>query len=321
MESNSVKAVKRRKLLTQLKAQSYLQAFTLTGVLFLLVFAYMPMVGIIIAFKDYEAFGGIKGMFTAPWVGFKYFREFYNDLLFWDIIRNTIVISLLKMVFTFPAPIIFAIALNEVRNQAVKRTVQTLSYLPHFISWVVVYGIFFSFLNTQTGVVNQLLILLGIVEKPVQFLASTGWFYPLVVVSDIWKGMGWWAIIFLAAISGVNPELYEAAIVDGAGRLKRIWHITLPNIKGTIVVVLIMSVGNLLGGGIGGSNFEQSYFFGNPVNYRMSEILQTYTLKMGLAQGRFSYASAIGLIQSVISVILIFTSNRLARKASGTSLF
>ncbi len=310
-----------RKLFLDLKNQAYLQLFAVAGLAFMLVFSYIPMTGVIIAFKDYKATGGILGFFTSPWVGLKYYEEFFKDKAFWDLVKNTLTISLLKMAFTFPMPILFAIALNEMRGQRIKRIVQTVSYLPHFISWVVVYGIVFSFLNTQTGLANQLLLALGLVKEPVQFLASPQWFYTLAVVTDVWKGMGWWAIIFLAAISGISPELYEAAIVDGAGRLKRIWHITLPGIKGTVVVVLIMSIGNLLGGGLGGSNFEQSYFFGNAANYQRSEILQTYTLKMGLAQGRFSYASAIGLLQSFISLALILGSNRLAKKISGTGLF
>lgn len=310
-----------KKIFIKLKLQIYRQVFVWMGLVFLFIFSYIPMVGIIIAFKNYKVASGFIGFFTSEWVGFKYFIEFFNDINCWLIIRNTIVISILKLVFTFPVPIIFAITLNEVRNQKFKRVVQTVSYLPHFISWVVVSGILFSFLNEQNGLINQWLVLLNITDKPISFLSQPKYFWPMLVISDIWKGMGWWAIIFLAAITGVDQQLYEAAIVDGTTRLQRIWYITLPSIKGTIMIVLILSLGNLLGGGLGGSNFDQCYLLGNALNYHVSEIIQTYVLKMGLAQGRYSYAAAVGLMQSIISLILIYTTNYLSGKLSEVSLF
>lgn len=313
--------VGRKKFLRKLKSQAWLQGFALMGILYLIIFSYIPMVGIIIAFKDFKLTSGIIGFFTSKWVGFKWFNEFFTDITFWPIIRNTISISLLKIVFTFPIPILFAITINEVRNQKVKRVVQTVSYLPHFISWVVVSGMIFSFLNEQNGLINQVLIRIGLIDKAVPFLADPKYFWPMLVISDVWKEMGWWAIIFLAAIAGIDPTLYEAAVVDGAGRMRRILSITLPSIKGTIIIVLILSLGNLFGGGLGGSNFDQAYLLGNPVNNSVSEILQTYTLRMGLAQGRYSYATAIGLLQSVISLVLIYSSNFFAKKASGVGLF
>nr|WP_256992527.1 ABC transporter permease subunit [Paenibacillus sp. XY044] len=316
VNSGSAKRVWRR-----LRQQKFYQISVLIGIAYLLVFAYVPMVGLIIAFKNFKLSSGIPGFFTSEWVGFKWFLEFYHDISFWQIIRNTVVISLLKILFTFPIPILFAIALNEVRKEGLKRFAQTASYLPHFISWVVVSGMLFSFLNSQNGVVNQLLMAVGLIDKPMSFLASASYFWPLLVLSDIWKEMGWWTIIFLAAIAGVDPTLHEAAVVDGAGRLQRIMYVTLPSIKTTIIVVLILALGNLFGGGLGGSNFEQAYLLGNPVNNSVSEIIQTYTLKMGLAQGRYSYATAIGLIQSVISLTLILVSNYSAKKASGVGLF
>ncbi len=312
--------LKKTAFMKSFKKQFELQVFAIIGIIFLIIFSYIPMAGIIIAFKDYKLTSGLLGMFTSEWVGLKYFREFVNDINFTMVVRNTIAMSMLKLVFTFPIPILFAIALNEVGNQKVKRVVQTVSYLPHFISWVVVYGMIFSFFNQQNGLINQLLVKMGLISDSLLFLAEAEYFLPLVILSDIWKGMGWWAIIFLAAISSVDPCLYEAAIVDGAGRIRRIWNITLPSIKGTIIIVLILSLGNLLGGGLGGSNFDQAYLIGNKANFRASEILQTYTLRMGLAQGRFAYAAAIGLLQSVISVILIYSSNFFARKITGEGL-
>ncbi len=303
------------------KKQKTLHFFVWIGLLFLLVFSYTPMFGILMAFKNYSITSGIKGIFTSEWVGFKYFIEFYNDYMFFTIVRNTLVLSILKIIFTFPVPILLAIMLNEVKNMTYKRIVQTVSYLPHFISWVVVLGLSFTMLSTDVGLINKLLVSIGIVDKPIPVLTDPDYFWGLAIGTAIWKEAGWWAIIFLAAISGINPTLYEAAQIDGAGRLARIWHITLPGIKGTTVVVLILTIGSMLGGGLIGSNFDQAYLFGNPSNNSTSEIVQTYAFKVGLAQGRYSYAAAIDLVQSVISVILIFSSNYIAKRVTGSGLF
>ena len=216
---------------------------------------------------------------------------------------------------------VLAILLSEVKNLKFKRFVQTISYLPHFISWVVVAGIAFAFLSTDVGMVNKALQGLGLIDKPLDVLTNPNYFWGLATGSAVWKEMGWWTIIFLAAIAGINPSLYEAAQIDGAGRLARIRHITFPGMKGTIVVVLILTIGSILGGGLVGSNFEQAFLFGNSINNSTSEIVQTYAFKVGLRDGRFSYAAAIDLIQSVISVILIFSSNYIAKRTSGSSLF
>jgi len=303
------------------KKQKVLHLFVGLGIVFLLVFAYTPMFGIIMAFKQYSISTGIKGIFTSEWVGFKHFDEFFNDYLFGAIVRNTLALSILKVLFTFPAPIVLAILLNELKNLPFKRVVQTISYLPHFISWVVVVGIAFAFLSTDVGIVNKALIGLGLIDKPLDLLTNPNYFWGLAVGSAMWKEVGWWTIIFLAAIAGINPALYEAAQIDGAGRLARIRHITLPGMQGTVVVVLILTIGSILGGGLVGSNFEQAYLLGNSINHSTSEIVQTYAFKVGLRDGRFSYAAAIDLIQSVISVILIFSSNFISKRVSGSSLF
>lgn len=310
-----------RRLWKRFKKQGTLHAFVGMGIVFLLIFAYTPMFGILMAFKDYSISDGIAGIFTSEWVGFRHFDEFVHDYQFGMIVRNTLVLSLLKVLFTFPAPILLAILLNEVKNNGFKRVVQTISYLPHFISWVVVVGLAFSLLSTDIGMVNKLLMGLGLIDKPLDILTNPNSFWGLAVGSAVWKEVGWWTIIFLAAIAGINPSLYEAAQIDGAGRLARIRHITLPGMKGTIVVVLILTIGSILGGGMVGSNFEQAFLFGNSINNPTSEIVQTYAFKVGLKDGRFSYAAAIDLIQSVISVILIFSSNFIAKRASGSSLF
>lgn len=302
------------------RRQLPLQAFVLIGLAYLFVFSYIPMFGLIIGFKDYDIVSGISGMFTSPWVGLKYFREFFTDPILPELVRNTFMISLLKLIFTFPAPILFAIMLNELRGSAFKKLVQTSSYLPHFISWVIVSGIAYHFFSTN-GIINSLLMSLHVIDEPIGYLNDPDLFWGFAVISDIWKEMGWWTIIFLAAIVGVNQDLYESAQIDGAGRLKRIYYITLPSIAPTIVVVLIMALGNLLGGGLSGSSFEQSYLFGNAMNSSHSQIIQTYTFKVGLSQGRYAYATAVGLLQSLISLVLVFGSNFVSKKISGSSLF
>lgn len=312
---------RRSYMFKQFKRQKVLHLFVGLGMIFLLVFAYTPMFGIIMAFKNYSISTGIQGIFTSDWVGFKHFNEFFTDYRFAEIVKNTLALSLLKILFTFPAPIILAILLSEAKHLRFKKLVQTVSYLPHFISWVVVAGIAFSFLSTDIGLVNKVLMTTGIIDKPLDILTNPDSFWGLAVGTAVWKEAGWWTIIFLAAIAGIDPTLYEAAQIDGAGRLARIRHITFQGMKGTIVVVLILTIGSILGGGLVGSNFEQAFLFGNSINNSTSEIVQTYAFKVGLRDGRFSYAAAIDLIQSVISVILIFSSNYFARKTTGSSLF
>mgnify|MGYP000607414644 CR=1 FL=1 len=324
MEAETIKAemaINRSSVWKRFKKQRSAHFFVWIGLMYLFVFAYTPMFGILMAFKDYSIVTGIKGIFTSEWVGFRYFIEFYNEYKFYNIVRNTLALSFLKVVFTFPVPILFAIMLNEVKHLPFKRVVQTVSYLPHFISWVVVLGLAFTFFSSHVGLVNQVLLAWGWIEDPLPILTGSSYFWGLAVGSAMWKEAGWWAIIFLAAMAGINPALYEAAQIDGAGRLARIWHITLPGIKGTVVVVLILTIGSILGGGLVGSNFEQAYLMGNANNNDTSEIVQTYAFKVGLAQGRYSYAAAIDLVQSIISVILIFSSNYIAKRFSGSGLF
>jgi len=300
--------------------QRHLQLFTLLGIAFLIIFSYIPMVGILMAFKNYDISTGVKGLFTSEWVGLKYFVEFFTDYNSLNIVRNTLVLSLVKMVFTFPLPILLALIVNEIKVGSVKRLVQTASYLPYFISWVIVAGFCQIFLQSN-GVINSLLISLGVANEPLQFLTGSKYFIPIAVITSCWKDMGWWAILFLASMASVDPSLHEAAQIDGAGRIKRILHITLPGIRATVTVVLILALGNLLGGGLGGSNFDQSYLLGNPGNNDVSEIIQTYVMKVGLSKGRYAYAAAIGLCQSVISVLLVMTSNFFSKKVTGDGLF
>lgn len=311
---------KKKSLWQRIKKQGALQVFVWSGLFYLLIFNVIPMFGLIMGFKDYSISTGIKGIFTSEWVGLKYFKEFVTDYKFGKLVRNTVALSVLKLIFTFPLPILFALMVNEIRRLKFKKLLQTCSYLPHFISWVIISGISYQFLS-QSGVFNTLLMKFHLISAPIRFLTDADLFWGMAVGLDIWKEMGWWAIIFFAAITGISQDYYEAAQIDGAARLQRIFYITLPCIKSTIVVVLIMTMGNLFGGGLSGSNFEQCYLLGNDVNADTSSIIQTYVFDVGLSKGRYAYATAVGLIQSVISLILIFVSNFSSKKLAGSGLF
>ena len=299
------------------KEQLTLQILALICMVFLLIFNYIPMFGILMAFNNFKPKYGLMGFFTSPWVGLKWFNELFSDPAFLPLLGNTVGLSALRILFTFPTPILFALALNEVGNMGIKRVVQTVSYLPHFISWVVTQGILMAMLNMQTGVFQQAMINFGWIDSAQPIMTSAKYFWGMYIVTDIWKETGWSAIIFLAAVTGVDPTLYEAAVVDGASRMQRIWHITLPSIKGTISIMLIMSLGSLIGGGL----FEPCYLLYNTLNASKSEVLQTYTLKMGITNGRYSYGTAVGLFQSIISIILVLLSNTISKWISGIGLF
>ncbi|SFQ45969.1 carbohydrate ABC transporter membrane protein 1, CUT1 family [Caldicoprobacter faecalis] len=296
----------------RLKEQKYLYMMVIPGVIWMIIFNYIPMYGIIIAFKDYNI---ISSFFEAPWVGFKHFLDFFRDDWFPIIMKNTVGISLLKLIFGFPLPIIFALFLNEIQNSTFKRTVQTISYLPHFLSWVVLGGILITWLS-ESGMINELLVNMGILDKPVAFLGEPKYFWWIATISDIWKGLGWNSIIYLAAISGVDVELYESAIVDGAGRFRRMWSITLPSISGTIAILFILAVSGLLN-----SNFDQILVLRNPLNAPSSEVIDIFVYRMGIQSARFSYATAVGLFKSVIALMLLLLANWVTRKLTGKSLF
>lgn len=303
------------------KRQWQLQVFVYLGLLWLILFCWAPLFGILMAFKNYNIRTGIGGIFTSEFNHFKHFKDFFSYYNFNGILRNTIILSITKLLATFPAAILFALLINEVRISGIKRTLQTVSYLPHFISWVLVYTISTYMLGEQSGLVNEFLKKIGIIQKSIPFMSSDDTFYGLAIFLSLWKTTGWNAIIFLASITNVDPTLYEAAAVDGAGRLRRIWHVTLPGILPAVVTVLIINVGAMIGGGMGGSNFEICYMFGNVANVRTSEIIQTYSLTQGLMNGRFAFATAVDVCQSVISIILVVSSNWVAKKVSGSGLF
>ena len=296
--------------------QRDLQIMVIPAMVLVILFAYLPLYGLIMAFQDFRL-GDVIG--RSRWVGFEHFRMFFNSPDFWLIMRNTAVISLLKIVIVFPTSILLALILNEVRSMAFKRTVQTISYLPHFVSWVVVAGIALDLMSPH-GSINSILLSLGFIDSPIIFMADPRFFWGIVVISDIWKGVGWGAIIFIASIATINPELYQAASVDGAGRMRKLWHITLTGMKPTIIIMLILAVGSVIPSG-----FEQIMLLTNNLRnvmvYERAEILDTHIFRVGLVNMRYSYASAIGLFRSVISVALLLSVNFLAKKFFDESLF
>lgn len=296
----------------KLLSQKYLQLMVLPGVIWMFIFNYIPMSGIVIAFKNFKI---TKPISKAPWVGLEHFTEFFTDPNFSDIMINTLGISLLKLLIAFPLPILFAILLNEIRHARFKKTVQTISYLPHFISWVVLGGLMITWLS-ETGMINEIMVKFGVISQPIAFLANPKYFWGLTVISDTWKEMGWSAIIYLAAISGIDQQMYEAATVDGATKVQKIIHITLPAIKGTIAIMFILAVANMLS-----SNFDQIFILKNVLNSSRSEVIDTYVYQMGMRAGRYSYATAIGLFKSVVAMILLLTANYTTKKLQGRSIF
>lgn len=290
-----------------------IQAMVLPGILFLLVFSYIPMYGLIMAFQHYDI-GQLVGF--SQWAGLKHFTDLFRDSSFPKIMTNTIGISMLRLVLGFSAPILLAIMLNEFRDGLFKKTVQTVSYLPYFISWVAVSALVMQFLSSDGGMLNNILMSLNIIKEPVLFLGEPKYFWSIIALSGIWKDTGWSAIIYLAAIAAIDQELYQAASIDGAGRFRKIWHIVLPGIKPTIVIILIFSLGSMMNAGL-----DQVMLLGNYAVSDVSEIIDTYILKAGVRQMRFSYGTAIGLFKSVTNFILLFAANFICRKVSDTSLF
>lgn len=287
-----------------------LYVFLLPALLYFLIFHYVPMYGLQIAFKNFMANQGIWG---SPWVGFDHFTRFFNSYYFWRLIKNTILLSLYQLLL-FPLPIILALSLNELKNGAFKKWAQTLTYAPHFISVVVVVGMIVIFLDPVNGLVNQIITLFG--GDQIRFLDDAGWFRHIFVWSGVWQTLGWSSIIYLAALAGINPELHEAAEVDGASKFQRILHINLPGIFPTIIVLLILNIGSFMSVG-----FEKVLLLQNSLNSATSDVIQTYVYQAGLLEGQYSFAAAIGLFDSLINIALLITFNYVARKTSNNSLW
>lgn len=288
-----------------------LYVMMLIPVVYYVIFRYVPMVGNIIAFRRYRAGSSIFG---DEWSGLKYFNQFIKDSNFWRAFRNTLALNLKYLVISFPITIIFAILLNEIKNVHYKKLVQTISYLPHFISMVIVAGMIRELLSTS-GPINGLIVSLG--GEPIQFISLPQWFTTIFVTSGIWQGLGWGTILYLAAMSGINPELYEAASLDGASRLKQIWHVTIPGILPTIMTLLILNIGSLCGS----AAFEKVFLLYQPTTYETADIIATYVYRMGLGSGNYSYATAVGLFQGLINIVLLTAANIFSKKTTGSGLY
>ncbi|UNK17408.1 ABC transporter permease subunit [Paenibacillus sp. N3/727] len=313
VEREHVPRRKRNNILIRFIQQWDIQLMVLPAMLLIFIFSYIPMYGVLMAFQDYNLFGG---MGESPWVGLKHFRMFFESPEFFNVMRNTIAISLLKFFIGFPAPILLALMLNEIRHMAFKRIVQTVSYLPHFLSWVIVAGFVMSLLSTDNGSINILLQKLNLIEDPVSFLSIPEYFWGILVTTGVWKEIGFASIVYLAAIAGVDPSMYEAADMDGASKLRQIFTITLPTIMPVVIIFMILAIGNLLTAG-----FEDILLLGvNPVLREVSDVIDTYVYRVGIQNSRFSYATAVGLFKAVISVGLLTIANFVARK-SGNSLW
>lgn len=305
------KKTRRRGVRVHFSQYKWLYLLLLPGVLYFALFRYWPMYGAIIAFKDYVPFLGIEG---SPWVGFSHFEDFFNSPDFGRLLGNTLILAALSLFIAFPLTIIVALLLNELRLVVLKRTVQTLIYVPHFLSWTVVASLTYLLFALDIGPLFQLIN--GILGTDIDFLTDPAWFRPIIVLQDIWKNTGWGTIIFLAALAGVDQAQYEAAIIDGAGRFQRVWHVTLPSIMPTVIVMLVLQMGQVLNTG-----FEQIYLMTNSLNRSVADVFDTYVYFMGITQGSYSYSTAVGLFKAVVGVILIFGANAIAKRFNQTGIF
>ncbi|MGT2742399.1 ABC transporter permease [Streptococcus plurextorum] len=293
--------------------QKDLCLLALPFVIYVIFFNYTPLVGWVMAFQRFRPG---RGFFDQEWIGFDNFKLLFSDDNFLRVVRNTLCMSLLNLTLGFIFSIGFAILLNEVRNKWVKKAMQTISYMPHFLSWIIVTGIVMDVLSTESGILNQLLMTFNIIDKPISFLSEPKYFWWIVGFSNVWKSTGWGSIIYLAAMSAINEELYESAEIDGANRLRKIWHITLPGIKPTIFILLLINIGNILSAG-----FEVQYLLGNGLVQEVSQTIDIFVLKYGISLNNYSFATAAGIFNSLVSVILITVANRLAKAAGEETLF
>ena len=295
----------------RLKRDRFLAFLIAPVVLYYIIFCYIPMVGALIAFENYMPG---KGIFGSEWVGLANFIEFFNGVYFWRLLRNTLLISVFNLLWSFPIPIIFALMLNEFNNVILKKTIQTISYMPHFISLVVTCGMVINFLSPSSGILNIIIKKLG--GKAVNFLGYPQYFRTIYIASGIWQEFGWGSIIYFAALAGIDQEMYEAARIDGAGRFKQMLYITIPSISNTMIILLILNVGNIMSVG-----FEKITLLYSSATYETADVISTYVYRMGLQSLRYSFSSAVGLFNSVINVILLVTSNAISRKVTGSGIW
>ncbi len=289
----------------------------LAGVVFLAIFAYIPMIGIAMAFKNLDySMNVMKDLMTKPWVGFENFVKFIRDAQFKTVMLNTLSLGVLELVITFPIPIFFALMLNELRSEKFKRVIQTTTYFPYFISWVVYGGIVSALLTSDGGLINNVMMDAHLISRPINFLSESQYFYAIVIISSAIKGTGWGSVVYVAAIAGVDQAIYEAARIDGANRWQTAFKVTLPSIAPTVTVLLLLAISGILGSG-----FDRIYMLQNPLNLVRSEVLDTFVYKMGISSRRFSYTTAIGLFRSVLAVLLLGGGNLLSKKLTGNGLF
>jgi putative aldouronate transport system permease protein len=298
------RSIRRKKIFAGMKTNKVLYLMILPGVLYFVIFKYLPMAGLVVAFQDYQPYLGIMG---SPWAGLKHFIRLFTEPTFFMLLRNTLILFAMNIVIFFPLPIIISLMLNEVKNKYFKSGVQTLIYIPHFMSWVIIVSITYVFLNVDGGIINEFLAYIGL-EK-VSFLTSPDWTRTVYISQVIWKELGWSTIIYLAAITAVDTQLYEAAEIDGAGRLRKTWHVTLPAIRPVIITLLILNIGSTLDLG-----FEHMYLLLNSLNRSVAEIFDTYIFTAGLKNGQLSFSTAVGLFKGLVGLILVMLANKLAKK-------
>ena len=311
VQNKVMKPKKKRNLRKRIAKNKMIYLMIAPGLLYLFIYKYLPMYGLIISFQDYKPYLGISG---SEWVGFEHFRRLFSSPDFWMILKNTLMLFGLQIVVFFPIPIIIALMLNEIRREYYKKVIQTMIYLPHFMSWVVVVSISYVLLTLDGGIINGVLEGLGM--KPINFLLDSTWFRPMYIIQVIWREAGWGTIIFLAAIASVDPQLYEAARMDGANRFRQIWHITLPAIKSVIIILLILKIGDVLELG-----FEHVFLLLNSTNRHVAEIFDTYVYVAGLRQGQFSYATAVGFFKGFVGLFLVVLANWLAKKSGEEGVY
>lgn len=287
-----------------LRRDLFLYLLVFPGLLYFLVFKYIPMWGVLIAFQEYSPY---LGFLHSEWVGMEHFQRLFANPEFYRIFRNTMAINALSLIFFFPLPILLSLMMNELRLQWFKKTIQSIVYLPHFLSWVVIVGMSFLMLSQSEGVINQLLAAFG--HEKVDFLTNPDYFWVLLTLQSIWKEVGWGTVLFLAAIASVDTQQYEAAKLDGAGRLRQMWHVTLPAIRNVIIILLILRIGHIMDVG-----FEQVYLMMNGAVSEVAEVFDTYVYRVGILQAQFSYSTAVGLFKSFIGVALVIFANWLAKK-------
>ena len=312
-EANIKSIIKKKSVWYYLKHDRGYLLLCFPAIVLLFVFAYIPMYGIYLSFADFSIRNGILG---SEFVGLRWFRQFFSSVYFFRTLKNTVLLSLFNILFAFPVPVVFALLINEVKSKIFKRTVQTVSYMPHFISTVIVVGMMTMIFSPSGGIVNKALTSVGIIKSPINFFYEQAAFRPLYVGSEIWQHFGWSAIIYIAALSSIDAQLYEAAQIDGAGRWKRLWHITLPGIRSVIITLLVLNFGSMMSVG-----FEKVLLMYKPSTYETSDVISTYTYREGLLGGQLGYGTAVGLFNSLINLTLLIIFNRISRRVSEVSLW